>query len=214
MLLKTQIEEFRSYLKKSENPLFLFDDDPDGTCAYLLLSKYINKGKGVMVKTDGSRTSGIWEQGVLWEEEGDRYKAIGNYLPSRTTNPDFYQIAAAIEYSDTTVDEVEDDVDKEFPFGTSPSEEDIFHFLDKKLLPELIDMRLAKLIMCKALGDQDGSLAFASFTENLERQSEEAGPGPVRKKIHDFLTMGYSSMPLASIAEAIDTYAEGIRTEK
>ena len=46
-----------------------------------------------------------------------------------------------------------------FPFGSSPSEEDIFHFLDKKLLPELIDMRLAKLIMCKALGDQDGNVS-------------------------------------------------------
>jgi single-stranded DNA-specific DHH superfamily exonuclease len=50
MLPKEQIEEFREYLKKSENPLFLFDDDPDGTSAYLLLKKYINKGKGVMVK--------------------------------------------------------------------------------------------------------------------------------------------------------------------
>ena len=50
MLLKKQIEEFRKYLKKSENPLFLFDDDPDGTSSYLLLKKYINKGKGVMIK--------------------------------------------------------------------------------------------------------------------------------------------------------------------
>ena len=50
MLLKEQIEEFRDYLKKAENPLFLFDDDPDGTSSYLLLRKYINKGKGVMVK--------------------------------------------------------------------------------------------------------------------------------------------------------------------
>tara|TARA_Y100000310_G_scaffold154821_1_gene154351 strand:- start:24 stop:1055 length:1032 start_codon:yes stop_codon:yes gene_type:complete len=51
MLKKTQIEEFRKYLKKSENPLFFFDDDPDGLCSYLILKKYIDKGKGAVLKT-------------------------------------------------------------------------------------------------------------------------------------------------------------------
>ena len=50
MTREKQIEEFREYLKKAENPLFLFDDDPDGISSYLLLKKYIGKGKGVMVK--------------------------------------------------------------------------------------------------------------------------------------------------------------------
>nr|MBA4404774.1 hypothetical protein [Nanoarchaeum sp.] len=51
MLTKKQIEEFRAYLKKAENPLFFFDDDPDGLCSYLILKKYIGKGKGVVLKT-------------------------------------------------------------------------------------------------------------------------------------------------------------------
>lgn len=51
MLTKNQIEEIRNYLKKAENPLFFFDDDPDGLCSYLLLKKYIDKGKGVVIKT-------------------------------------------------------------------------------------------------------------------------------------------------------------------
>ncbi len=51
MLTKKQIEEIRGYLNKAENPLFFFDDDPDGLCSYLILKKYIDKGKGVVLKT-------------------------------------------------------------------------------------------------------------------------------------------------------------------
>jgi len=52
MLPEKQIKEIRDYLKKSENPLFLHDDDPDGVSSYILLRKYINRGKGVVVKAE------------------------------------------------------------------------------------------------------------------------------------------------------------------
>jgi len=51
MLTKKEIETFRNYLSKSENPLIFYDDDPDGLCSYLILKKYIQKGKGAVVKT-------------------------------------------------------------------------------------------------------------------------------------------------------------------
>jgi len=51
MITEEQIQEIRGYLKKAENPLFFFDDDPDGLCSYLILKKYIDKGKGVVLKT-------------------------------------------------------------------------------------------------------------------------------------------------------------------
>jgi len=51
MIPKEQIEEIRSYLKKADNPLFLFDDDCDGLCSYLLLKRYAQKGKGIILKT-------------------------------------------------------------------------------------------------------------------------------------------------------------------
>ena len=54
MLTKTQISEIRTYLKKAENPLFFFDGDPDGLCSYLILKKYIKKGKGVVLKAKHS----------------------------------------------------------------------------------------------------------------------------------------------------------------
>ena len=37
-------------IKKSENPLIFFDDDPDGLISYLLIKKHFDKGKGVAVK--------------------------------------------------------------------------------------------------------------------------------------------------------------------
>ena len=50
MLTAKEIEEIRNYLNRSENPLFLYDDDPDGLCSYVLLKKYIDRGKGIIIK--------------------------------------------------------------------------------------------------------------------------------------------------------------------
>jgi single-stranded DNA-specific DHH superfamily exonuclease len=51
MLTKKQVNEIRDKLNNSNNPLFLFDNDPDGLCSFLLLQKYINKGKGFPIKS-------------------------------------------------------------------------------------------------------------------------------------------------------------------
>jgi len=51
MLNKKQVEEIKEHLEKAQNPLFFFDNDQDGLCSYLLLQKYIGRGKGVPVKT-------------------------------------------------------------------------------------------------------------------------------------------------------------------
>ncbi|MDP2909431.1 MAG: DHH family phosphoesterase [Nanoarchaeota archaeon] len=51
MITEKQIEEIKGFLQKSENPLFFFDDDADGLCSFLLLKKYIDRGKGVVIKS-------------------------------------------------------------------------------------------------------------------------------------------------------------------
>ena len=51
MLTKKQIKEIREYLSNSQNPLFFFDNDSDGLCAFLLLQRYIGRGKGVPIKS-------------------------------------------------------------------------------------------------------------------------------------------------------------------
>ena len=50
MLTDQQIQEIREHLEKSKNPLFFFDDDPDGLVAFLLLKKKVKRGKGGCVK--------------------------------------------------------------------------------------------------------------------------------------------------------------------
>ena len=50
MLTKKQILEIRLFLKKSKNPLFFFDDDPDGLAAALTLKKTINRGHIIPLK--------------------------------------------------------------------------------------------------------------------------------------------------------------------
>jgi single-stranded DNA-specific DHH superfamily exonuclease len=51
MLTKKQIKEIREHLEKAQNPIFFFDNDPDGLCSFLLLQRYIGRGKGIAIKS-------------------------------------------------------------------------------------------------------------------------------------------------------------------
>lgn len=51
MLNPKQIQEIREHLEKAQNPLFLFDNDIDGLSAFLLLRRYIDRGKGTAIKS-------------------------------------------------------------------------------------------------------------------------------------------------------------------
>ncbi len=51
MLTKKQVEEIREHLQHANEPLFLFDNDPDGLSSFLLLQKYVKKGKGFPIKS-------------------------------------------------------------------------------------------------------------------------------------------------------------------
>lgn len=51
MLTSKQLAEIRSWLEQSQNPLFFFDNDADGLASFLLLRRYIDRGKGVAVKS-------------------------------------------------------------------------------------------------------------------------------------------------------------------
>ncbi len=56
MLTKKQVEEIKEHLEKAQNPLFFFDNDNDGLCSFLLLQRYIGRGKGFPVKTSPELT--------------------------------------------------------------------------------------------------------------------------------------------------------------
>jgi len=51
MLNEQQIKEIREHLENAQNPIFLFDNDPDGLCSFLLLQRYISRGRGVAIKS-------------------------------------------------------------------------------------------------------------------------------------------------------------------
>ncbi len=51
MIKEESLEEIREILKKSENPIFFYDDDNDGLCSYLLFRRFLGKGKGVVIKS-------------------------------------------------------------------------------------------------------------------------------------------------------------------
>jgi single-stranded DNA-specific DHH superfamily exonuclease len=47
MIPKEKLAEFRKVMLECKNPLFLYDDDPDGLAAFLVLRKWIKKGIGL-----------------------------------------------------------------------------------------------------------------------------------------------------------------------
>jgi single-stranded DNA-specific DHH superfamily exonuclease len=51
MLTNKEIGEIREHLDNAKNPVFFFDNDPDGLCSFLLLQRFIGKGRGVAIKS-------------------------------------------------------------------------------------------------------------------------------------------------------------------
>lgn len=51
MLTKKQIVEIKEHLERAQNPLFFFDNDDDGLASFLLLRRFIDRGRGVAIKS-------------------------------------------------------------------------------------------------------------------------------------------------------------------
>ena len=50
MLTEKQISEIKEHLEKAQNPIFYYDNDCDGLCSFLLLRRFLDRGKGVAVR--------------------------------------------------------------------------------------------------------------------------------------------------------------------
>jgi len=50
MLNEKQLQEIREHLENSKNPVFFFDNDSDGLCSFLLLQRFIGRGRGISLK--------------------------------------------------------------------------------------------------------------------------------------------------------------------
>lgn len=51
MLKEKDIIEIREHLEKAQNPLFFFDNDNDGLVSFLLLRRFLGRGRGVAIKS-------------------------------------------------------------------------------------------------------------------------------------------------------------------
>ncbi|MEA3329129.1 MAG: hypothetical protein U9Q06_00105 [Nanoarchaeota archaeon] len=51
MLSEDQVLEIREHLERAQNPVFFFDNDCDGLMSFIILRKFIGRGKGVAVKS-------------------------------------------------------------------------------------------------------------------------------------------------------------------
>ncbi len=51
MLTPKQVNELKEHLERAQNPVFFFDNDQDGLCSFLLLQRYLGRGKGVAIKS-------------------------------------------------------------------------------------------------------------------------------------------------------------------
>ncbi|MCU0642556.1 MAG: hypothetical protein MUF61_03210 [archaeon] len=51
MLSKTEIGEIREHLEKAQNPIFYYDNDADGLCAFLLFRRFLGRGYGVAIRS-------------------------------------------------------------------------------------------------------------------------------------------------------------------
>ncbi len=51
MLPEEKYKELKEELDNCNNPLFMYDDDPDGLCSFLILYRYKKEGNGVFVKS-------------------------------------------------------------------------------------------------------------------------------------------------------------------
>jgi len=50
MLNEKEIKEIREHLESAKNPIFFFDNDADGLCSFLILRRFLGRGKGVSLK--------------------------------------------------------------------------------------------------------------------------------------------------------------------
>ena len=51
MLTNAQLTDVRERLERSQNPVFIYDNDADGLCSYVLLRRFLGRGKGMAVRT-------------------------------------------------------------------------------------------------------------------------------------------------------------------
>jgi len=51
MISRKEISEIKDHLERAQNPIFFYDNDADGLCSYVLLRRFLGRGRGVAIRT-------------------------------------------------------------------------------------------------------------------------------------------------------------------
>jgi len=87
MLTEKQLKEIREHLENAKNPIFLFDNDPDGLCSFLLLQRFIGRGRGVSLRGHSSVSKSFFKR-------VDEFKADYIFVLDRAVfDEDFIKLA-------------------------------------------------------------------------------------------------------------------------
>jgi single-stranded DNA-specific DHH superfamily exonuclease len=62
MITQKQIEEIKEHLENAKNPVFFFDNDPDGLCSFLILQRFLGRGRGVAIKSFPGLNEGYFKR--------------------------------------------------------------------------------------------------------------------------------------------------------
>jgi single-stranded DNA-specific DHH superfamily exonuclease len=105
MLTEKQVEEIREHLERAQNPVFFFDNDQDGLCSFLLLQRFIERGRGVPVRSFPSLDQSYFRK---VDELNADYVFI---LDKPVVSAEFFEEAEKINMPVVWIDHHEIDVD-------------------------------------------------------------------------------------------------------
>lgn len=83
----TTLMKIRELLEKSINPLYFYDDDPDGVVSYLLLKRKFGKGNGVIIRVRGSHLN---EEELYLKKINEFNPDVVVFLDKPTLNQDVF----------------------------------------------------------------------------------------------------------------------------
>ena len=83
-----RIREIRTILEDSSNPLFFYDDDPDGLVSYLLLKRKYKKGTGIIIRVRGMH--GVDEDELYLRKIEENHPDVVVFLDKPTLNQEIF----------------------------------------------------------------------------------------------------------------------------
>ncbi len=164
MLKLEEIGKIRDFLEASQNPIFLFDNDVDGLCSFLIFRRALDRGRGVPIKSFPALT----EQYARKVEEfgSDAVVILDKAEVSREFVMAIKEMGIPIMWIDHHLSESANDLKSEVEFYSTYPEDEPTTFIAQSIFERQEDRWLA-LVGC--IGD----VYKPSFAKAVEKQFPE-----------------------------------------